>query len=51
MVDDMAATVRQVREHGGRIVREPDLTAREIVAHFTDPAGNLFGLYQHNSKS
>jgi predicted enzyme related to lactoylglutathione lyase len=47
MVDNMEASVKLVQEYGGQIVREPDLSAQEIVSHFTDPAGNLFGLYQH----
>ena len=46
MVDDAAATVRAVVEHGGTIAQPIDPDASEIVAHFRDPAGNLFGIYQ-----
>lgn len=34
---------------GGEVVQQPDPAAREITAHFRDPAGNLFGLYQDPS--
>ena len=47
MVDDIAKTLERVVSLGGRIVRPLDPGARELVAWFADPAGNLFGLYQH----
>lgn len=49
MVDDGPAAVAAVRANGGTIVQEIDPDAREVVARFRDPSGNLFGIYQHRS--
>ena len=46
MVDSVAATVEAVVAHGGRIVQPIGGDAPEITARFTDPAGNVLGLYQ-----
>ena len=46
MVDDVAATMEQVIRRGGTIVQPLGADAPEITARFTDPAGNVFGLYQ-----
>lgn len=46
MVDDAAAACKTVEANGGKIVQPIGLDAPEITARFTDPAGNLFGLYQ-----
>jgi predicted enzyme related to lactoylglutathione lyase len=46
MVDSAAATVDAVTAHGGRIVQPIGMDAPEITARFSDPAGNVFGLYQ-----
>jgi predicted enzyme related to lactoylglutathione lyase len=46
MVDDVAATIEQVRAAGGQIVQPIGMDAPEITARFRDPAGNVFGLYQ-----
>jgi len=46
MVDSVAATIHKVAEHGGIVVQTIGGDAPEITARFTDPAGNLFGLYQ-----
>jgi len=50
MVDDISATLEAVQTHGGRIVQPPGMDAPELTARFSDPAGNLFGLYQEHSK-
>lgn len=47
MVDDVQATIALVKANGGKIVRDVGADHPEITAWFTDPAGNLFGLYQH----
>ena len=49
MVADADATCALVVRHGGVVVEPPDPDAREIVAKFRDPAGNLFGTYQDRS--
>lgn len=51
MVDDAVATLELIVANGGSIVAEIGVDAPEITAHFRDPAGNLFGIYQHRSGS
>jgi predicted enzyme related to lactoylglutathione lyase len=46
MVDSVAATIDTVIVHGGRIVQPIGMDAPEITARFSDPAGNVLGLYQ-----
>ncbi|HZE64148.1 MAG TPA: VOC family protein [Pyrinomonadaceae bacterium] len=46
MVDNVAATLDAVVEHGGEIVQPIGADLPEITARFRDPAGNVFGLYQ-----
>jgi predicted enzyme related to lactoylglutathione lyase len=46
MVDDVAATMEEVRVAGGEIVQPIGMDAPEITARFRDPAGNVLGLYQ-----
>jgi len=49
MVDDIQATIDLVIANGGRIIQTFDQDSSEKIAKFTDPAGNIFGLYQHKS--
>jgi predicted enzyme related to lactoylglutathione lyase len=46
MVGSAAAAVEAVVAAGGEIVKPVDADAREVVATFRDPAGNLIGIYQ-----
>ena len=46
MVDSVAATIDAVVAHGGKIVQPIGADAPEITARFSDPAGNVIGLYQ-----
>lgn len=46
MVDDAAATLATIIAHGGRMVRPIDPASSEVAAHFSDPAGNVLGIYQ-----
>jgi predicted enzyme related to lactoylglutathione lyase len=46
MVDSVARTVEAVTAHGGGIVQPIGGDAPEITARFSDPAGNVLGLYQ-----
>ena len=46
MVDNVAATVKAVEAHGGKIVQPIGADAPEITARFRDPGGNVIGLYQ-----
>ena len=46
MVDSVAITVEAVIAHGAKIVQQIGKDAPEITARFSDPAGNIIGLYQ-----
>lgn len=46
MVDSVAATVEAITAAGGEIVQPIGADAREITARFSDPGGNVIGLYQ-----
>ena len=50
MVDSVADTIEKVTAAGGVIVQPIGGDAPEITARFTDPAGNILGLYQQPSK-
>lgn len=49
MVDSVAKTLDQVVANGGTIVQPIGGDAPEITARFTDPGGNVIGLYQEPS--
>lgn len=49
MVDSVAETIEKVTAAGGVIVQPIGGDAPEITARFTDPAGNILGLYQQPS--
>jgi predicted enzyme related to lactoylglutathione lyase len=46
MVDDINKSMEAVIVNGGTIIQPVGKDAPEITARFTDPAGNVFGLYQ-----
>jgi predicted enzyme related to lactoylglutathione lyase len=46
MVDSMEETIQKVKDYGGIIVRPVGLDAPEITAWFSDPSGNILGIYQ-----
>jgi predicted enzyme related to lactoylglutathione lyase len=46
MVDSVAATLESVVANGGKVVQPVGADAPEITARFSDPAGNVIGLYQ-----
>jgi uncharacterized protein len=46
MVDDITAAMNTVITHGGKIVQTVGMDAPEITARFSDPEGNVWGLYQ-----
>jgi hypothetical protein len=51
MVDSVASTIDAIITSGGRIVQEIGMDAPEITARFTDPAGNIIGLYQEPTRN
>ena len=46
MVDDIEATMKVIIENGGKIVQPVGMDAPEITARFSDPTGNILGLFQ-----
>ena len=46
MVDSVAKTIDAIITSGGRIVQPIGMDAPEVTARFSDPAGNIIGLYQ-----
>jgi predicted enzyme related to lactoylglutathione lyase len=51
MVDNVAATIATVIALGGTLVQPIGADAPEITARFSDPAGNVIGLYQDPTSS
>lgn len=48
MVDNAGKTIAKILANGGKIVQPIGKDAPEITARFSDPAGNVFGIYQHH---
>jgi uncharacterized protein len=48
MVDNAATTLELIIANGGKIIQSIGKDAPEITAKFSDPAGNIFGIYQHH---
>jgi predicted enzyme related to lactoylglutathione lyase len=46
MVDSVEETLKAIVANGGRIVQPIGGDAPEITARFSDPTGNVLGLYQ-----
>ena len=46
MVDSVAKTIDAIITSGGKIVQPIGMDAPEVTARFSDPAGNILGLYQ-----
>ena len=46
MVDDIEVTIKAVIANGGKIVQPVGMDAPVITARFSDPTGNILGLYQ-----
>lgn len=46
MVDSIEATIELIVKNGGAIVQPIGQDFPEITARFSDPAGNVLGLYQ-----
>jgi uncharacterized protein len=47
MVSDIYATSTLIVENGGKIILPVDESIQVKFARFTDPYGNILGLYQH----
>ncbi len=46
MVDNINTTIDTIITNGGKIVQPIGMDAPTITARFSDPAGNVIGLYQ-----
>ncbi len=46
MVANVETTIEAVIANGGKIVQHVGMDAPEITVRFSDPAGNVLGLYQ-----
>ena len=51
MVDSVAKTIDAIITSGGRIVQPIGMDAPEVTARFSDPAGNIIGLYQEPTRN
>jgi uncharacterized protein len=47
MVDSVAETIEALVANGSKIVNRINISDTEFIAWFTDPGGNVIGLYQH----
>jgi len=50
MVNSVAATIDAVIANGGKIVQPIGMDAPEVTARFSDPAGNIFGIFQQPAR-
>jgi hypothetical protein len=50
MVDDAVATLDKIVANGGKIVDPIGRHAPEITARFSDPDGNVWGIYQERGR-
>jgi len=50
MVDSVTATIDAVIANGGKIVQPVGMDAPEITARFSDPAGNVIGIFQQPAR-
>ena len=50
MVDSVSVALDAVVANGGKIVQPIGMDAPEITARFSDPAGNVIGLYQEPAR-
>ncbi|MBN9297033.1 MAG: VOC family protein [Filimonas sp.] len=46
LLEDINITIDLINKHGGKIVHPVGLHPHEVTALFSDPAGNVFGLFQ-----
>ena len=49
MVNDAEVTKNLIESNGGKVVFNMKMDSGELIAHFTDPAGNIMGIYQESS--
>jgi len=46
MIDDIEESIKKIIASGGKITQPVGADAPEVTARFSDPFGNIFGLYQ-----
>jgi predicted enzyme related to lactoylglutathione lyase len=47
----VTSTVKAIISNGGKIVQPIGADAPEITTRYSDPAGNIFGLYQESGNA
>ena len=47
MVDSIAETIDRIIARDCKIIKQMAISEHEMIAWFSDPAGNVLGLYQH----
>jgi predicted enzyme related to lactoylglutathione lyase len=47
MVDDIVETLNLIKTNGGIAMPIEEISEKERMARFSDPAGNVFSLYQY----
>jgi len=50
MVDDINTAIDAVIANGGKLVQPVGMDAPEITARFSDPAGNVIGIFQERDR-
>jgi uncharacterized protein len=50
-VQDVPASAKLIAANGGVILKQPFAEGNLTVAHFADPTGNVFGIWQFGSPS
>jgi uncharacterized protein len=50
MVDDAVATLELITANGGKITQPIRNNTPDITAHFSDPFGNILGIFQHGGR-
>lgn len=50
LVDDIETTLKKVEELGGKVTVPKSPSGRAFMAFFTDPEGNIFGLWEEPKK-
>ncbi|HMG92655.1 MAG TPA: VOC family protein [Chryseolinea sp.] len=51
MVDDATSILESIAKNRGKVIFSTTMSSGEKIAHFTDPAGNVMGIYQEAPKN
>jgi predicted enzyme related to lactoylglutathione lyase len=48
MVDNVSETIDKLKAAGCKITKQAEIGPGQFIAWFSDPAGNILGIYQHS---